>query len=416
MIRPPLAARPATLGRRSAAYAIDIAVAGAIAIACAGVAFGVVLAAARVVDAPTLSLGLLIAAAFAWLALIGWAFAYTAMQGGQGSVGQRALDLRLGDAEGGGAIGFWRALLRNVVWGASCAILLGWFTPLFDTTPRRQGWHDRASGAQVLDTRATDASAPASAVAGVAAARPAAPPAPGPHAPVYPAAAYPAPVYPPPASQRAAVAVAAQLAPAAVAQARPAFPAPQPAAPVAPPTVEISQVPAPAVFRPLAPAAGSTALAPAPRTAVRAPAPAPASAPVTAYALDDLDATRSVTVPPPAARAALFADAPMIAALTWDDGTRMAVYGRTLYGRNPAVEPGIVSVPVRDETLSLSKTHFELGGDASAAWVADRHSTNGTVLVRDGGRHPLPPGVPTLLRAGDRLELGDRSVTVGGAS
>lgn len=399
MIRPPLAARPATLGRRSAAYAIDIAVAGAIAIACAGIAFGVVLASARVVDAPTLSLGLLIAASFAWLALIGWAFAYTAMQGGQGSVGQRALDLRLGDAECGGPVGFWRALLRNVVWAASCAILLGWFTPLFDTTPRRQGWHDRASGAQVLDTRTTDASAPSSAVAGVAAARPAAHSAPVSHAPV---------------SQPAAV--AALPAPAAVAQARPAFPAPQLAAPVAPPTVAIAQVPAPAVFRPLAPAAGSTALAPAPRTAVRAPAPAPASAPVTAYALDDLDATRSVTVPPPAARAALFADAPMIAALTWDDGTRMAVYGRTLYGRNPAVEPGIVSVPVRDETLSLSKTHFELGGDASAAWVADRHSTNGTVLVRDGGRHPLPPGVPTLLRVGDRLELGDRSVTVGGAS
>lgn len=119
---------------------------------------------------------------------------------------------------------------------------------------------------------------------------------------------------------------------------------------------------------------------------------------------------------PPAQRAALFAEAPMLAVLTWDDGSRMAVYGRTRYGRNPAVESGVASVPVRDETLSLSKTHFEIGGDATGTWVADRHSTNGTVLVRDGGRHPLVAGLPTALRPGDRLELGDRSADVGLAS
>ncbi|MCW3492803.1 FHA domain-containing protein [Microbacterium sp. SSM24] len=104
---------------------------------------------------------------------------------------------------------------------------------------------------------------------------------------------------------------------------------------------------------------------------------------------------------------------PMLAVLTWDDGSRMAVYGRTLYGRNPAAESGTSSVPVRDETLSLSKTHFEIGGDATGAWIADRSSTNGTVLVRDGGRHPLVAGLPTMLRAGDRLELGDRTAVVG---
>ncbi len=127
------------------------------------------------------------------------------------------------------------------------------------------------------------------------------------------------------------------------------------------------------------------------------PAPAPASA-------------------PPAERLAVPADAPMLAVLTWDDGARMAVYGRTLYGRNPAPEPGTASIPVRDETLSLSKTHFEIGGDATGTWIADRHSTNGTVLVRDGGRHPLVAGLPTALRPGDRLELGDRSADVGLAS
>ena len=46
--------------------------------------------------------------------------------------------------------------------------------------------------------------------------------------------------------------------------------------------------------------------------------------------------------PPPAQRAALYPDAPVLAVLTWDDGTRMAVYGHTVYGRNPAAEDGAV--------------------------------------------------------------------------
>ncbi|KRB37138.1 FHA domain-containing protein [Microbacterium sp. Root180] len=116
---------------------------------------------------------------------------------------------------------------------------------------------------------------------------------------------------------------------------------------------------------------------------------------------------------PPAAPVSLGAGARVLAVLTWDDGSRIAVYGPALCGRNPAAEWGLASIPVRDETLSLSRTHFEIGGDAAGAWIADRHSMNGTVLVRDGGRHPLVAGLPTTLRAGDRLELGDRTAVVG---
>ncbi|WP_228484872.1 FHA domain-containing protein [Microbacterium cremeum] len=147
-----------------------------------------------------------------------------------------------------------------------------------------------------------------------------------------------------------------------------------------------------------------------------APAPAafaPALVPAGAGISEDVEQTRvSASVPPPAQRAALYPDAPVLAVLTWDDGTRMAVYGRTLYGRNPAGEAGAVTVAVRDETLSLSKTHFEVGSDERGPWIVDRHSTNGTVLVRDGGRLPLVPGVRTTLRDADRLELGDRSTAV----
>jgi hypothetical protein len=107
--------------------------------------------------------------------------------------------------------------------------------------------------------------------------------------------------------------------------------------------------------------------------------------------------------------------APVIAVLTWDDGTCMAVYGRTVYGRDPVNDGGAVAIPIRDETLSLSKTHFEIGGDTAAVWIVDRHSTNGTTLVRDGGRIPLIPGIRTTIRPSDSLEVGDRRVLLGGS-
>jgi hypothetical protein len=145
-----------------------------------------------------------------------------------------------------------------------------------------------------------------------------------------------------------------------------------------------------------------------PASAPVAPAPLPpASAPVSRPTTDelDIDATRAGA---PVARA--------IASLAWDDGTTIAVFGRTLFGRNPAQEDGAVAVAVRDETLSLSKTHFEVGGDGAGVWVMDRHSTNGTILVRGGLRQQLGAGARMPLRSGDRLEFGDRSVTVGGAA
>jgi uncharacterized RDD family membrane protein YckC len=382
--RPPLALVAAPPGRRVGAYVIDALVAAAIGAAAAAAAFAVALSLGAVGDARTLARALGVATVAAWTSLLAWSLVYTAMQGAQGSVGQRALGLRLLDADAPVAIGFWRALWRNVVWSASCAIIVGWFTPLFDASPRRQGWHDRAAGALVIDVRGADAAAAAATAASVSS---------------VPAVSAPHPwflddiVIPPkPAPPVVPAPVAAVPAQAAA----PAVPAPAPVA-----------APAPAMTLTAVPGTLAVAEASAPPSAVIPQAPA--TRPVT---LPSADQARSMTVPPPAPPAPMFDD-PVLAVLTWDDGVRMAVYGRTRYGRNPAVEPGIVSVPVRDETLSLSKTHFEIGGVASGPWVADHHSTNGTVLVRGGERHPLVPGLRTGLRDGDLLELGDRIASVG---
>ncbi|GAA5212102.1 RDD family protein [Microbacterium kyungheense] len=482
---------PASLGRRVGAYAIDTAIASAIGAVLIGIAAGVLVGAGQGMSPTALVAVALLAYLVIGLLLFAWMLVYTAMQAGRGSIGQRALHVRLQDATTGAPIGFWRAVWRNIVFGLSCAIVVGYFTPLFDQSGRRQGWHDLAAKAVVVDAHA--AASPASPAVRPATANPYLPPPTGmPAAMAAAPAPVPAPapgfmpadddmvgatelrpsapaaasgwttqsarvagVTPPAAAARPTVpaGVIAQVpwhtsnpGDAAIAKAPPEFPeetTPFPAATTTEPLDPFSAlfgtstrdqpdpvpVAAPPVPTPtVAPPHLAPVVTPVP---VPAPAPATAAAPVVvpaarvlserrdeasfpAHGADDLDATR-MAVAPPAQRAALYPDAPVIAVLTWDDGTRMAVYGRTLYGRNPAGEEGAVAIAVRDETLSLSKTHFEIGGDPSSAWIVDRHSTNGTILVRDGGRIPLVAGVRTNLRPADRLEFGDRAVTVGAA-
>ena len=411
-VSPPGAAPAATIGRRVGAFAIDIGVAWVIGAVLVGIVVGIIFGVGPAGDREGLAVMILLGYAGIGLLMFVWWLVYSAMQGsGGGSIGQRILGLRLHDASSAAPIGFWRAILRNLVFGLAASIVVGYFTPLFDASGRRQGWHDMASRAVVVDIRKADAARSASAVVATA----------NPYLP-HPTGAAPLP--PVPSLQPAAPVPAPGFTAAPVV----APPATRPAPPV--PTGVIADVPwitheplgtrapepFPSVTMPF-PAATTTeplgAIAPTTAAAI-----APAAAPVFAASLvpasveEDVESTR-IVVPPPAQRAALYDGAPVLAVLTWDDGTRMAVYGRTLYGRNPASEDGAVAIPVRDETLSLSKTHFEVGGDTAGTWIADRHSTNGTTLVRDGGRIPLTPGVRTNLRDGDTLEFGDRRVTVG---
>lgn len=101
------------------------------------------------------------------------------------------------------------------------------------------------------------------------------------------------------------------------------------------------------------------------------------------------------------------------ALLLWDDGTRTAVYGRTVFGRDPHRATGADAIVLRDETLTLSRTHFELVPlDPAGLAVVDRASTNGVVVMRGSDGVPVVPGVQTVLRSGDRLDLGDRWLVI----
>lgn len=375
--------RPAELGRRVLAYVIDGVVAGIIGGVVASVLMALALATGGQFS-PLLAIG------GAYLAVIAWFFVYTGMQGGAGSIGMRVLGLELTHIDGD-RLGFGRALGRNLVWAGGSAIIVGMFSPLFDQTPWHRGWHDQVSGAVMTDVRGVPAAPPAPAAV------PPAPPmdagAPHPPAAYAPAASHPvaAPPRPPQPAPVPPVAPPADVTPPAGPLAPPAAPF-DPAASETPAATVVAppRQPQPQPDGPIAFVPGVTASRPP--AAPTAPPVGPEEVPV--------DQTRMAT------------GARSFATLVWDDGTRHALYGRTLFGRNPTPETGAHVVPVRDETLSLSKTHFEIGAEDGRVWISDRHSTNGVVVRRGAQSQAATPGGQVTIYAGDVLEIGDRRITV----
>lgn len=437
------AGAPAGSGRRVAAYLIDGVIGLVVMGAVAGIVFGVSSATGGRLTAMFV-LGGAYAAGFAWFLV------YTALQGRGGSIGMRLLRLRLRRHADGTALGFWRALVRNAVWAVGGAVVVGYFSPLFDRSPWHRGWHDLAAGAVMTD---------------------AVEPEPDPQPADEPEEAVPAPVEPsfvpagpflpvaetvPPWADDAPATDAASSRPdpgddpvisVVPGITRAERPAPDAATPLvervvpveraAPVTRAVSAERVVPVERaaPTGPGAPGTPAVPGegvvPASPVHPAAAGSPGAPVE-RGLPGLPGTpvppgasvvRDVPVAPSGDGSAADDDAVedtrittgdrAFAVLVWDDGIRQAVYRRTLFGRNPAAEDGALTAPIRDETLSLSKTHFELGvDDDRTVWIVDRHSTNG-VVVRRGVQHvAATPGERVTLHGGDVLEFGDRHVRI----
>lgn len=372
---------PASLGRRIIAVIIDGAVSGAVLAVASGATVAISVLTAGSVSPAVLLVVLPVAA-------IAWFLVQTAMQGAAGSLGMRAMGLRLAHTGDDADLGFGRALGRAVVWALSCSVVVGYFSPLFDPGRWRRGWHDLAVSAVMTD-------------AGAQAAR---------RVPSPPAAVEPAPV-PTPEPVPAAAPEPAPAPAVAVPRREPVLAA---AASVTPPGPEPRRVAA------SAPAPEAIAPRPEPDAGDPAPRPRPAWAPAQpgpGRAARTLPVDVISTVPGAPHRDGRPAGAeslapPAVAILRWDDGTRHTVYEGTLFGRGPSAQPGLRTVPVRDETLSISKTHFEIGADADGTWIVDRHSLNGVVVSRDGVPQRLAPGIRARIWSGDVLDVGDRRVTV----
>lgn len=98
--------------------------------------------------------------------------------------------------------------------------------------------------------------------------------------------------------------------------------------------------------------------------------------------------------------------------LQLDTGEGVEVNEPLVLGRAPADADGARSVPIVDDTHSVSKTHLAVRPVDHGVEVVDRNSTNGTELVHDGVARLLEAGVPAVAVPGDRIRFGDRSAVV----
>jgi uncharacterized RDD family membrane protein YckC len=102
--------------------------------------------------------------------------------------------------------------------------------------------------------------------------------------------------------------------------------------------------------------------------------------------------------------------------LVFDTGERVVVDSLVLIGRNPEPTTGergarLVALPSADRSVSAIHAQVVVAPDGALV-VTDRHSTNGTTLVRQGLPRTLTPGRGATLVAGDVVHFGDRTMTV----
>ncbi|MGO1413737.1 MAG: RDD family protein [Microbacterium gubbeenense] len=275
--------------------------------------------------------------------------------------------------------GFWRIVLRLIVFVASGIVVVGpllmVLSSFWDPAGRRRGWHDYAGGVWLVDIKrglnpydekrmriarkAVRVETAPEREARISLATPSSESERGEYRPVARvssgvlgmARATTDPRRDGPAPEQASVVLGV---PGGLRGAPPAQPAPQPPAPSAP---------APAAAQP------------------QAPAPVPA----VAYELEI------------------------------DSGQRVRVGGLIVLGRAPRAEDvpqGVSRVAIPDDTRSISKTHLSARPLADGVEIIDLDSTNGCEIERAGQTRAIPPRTPIRAIPGDVVRFGDRSLVI----
>ncbi|MGV8977404.1 MAG: RDD family protein [Cellulomonas sp.] len=409
---------PAPMGRRLLAYLVDqVAV-----VACGGgLLLGAVLPVVRATAAGTPT-GTADPVADPTTLLLGWGmlgalaiFQWWA-QGSRGwTVGKYLLNLRIVDVRSGRPVGMRRIFVRGLVVAAGTLVLgVGQLvvlaSPLWDRSGRNRGWHDRSAGDEVVDLRTGTLPSPrpqARRATGSASQRRAV--VAGPAATtvtVVPTGAVPRGAAARGTDEqrrdeplrrevlrrdaRADTAAATEAARGAAARRLDAL-------------LSDRRTGGPALVMPpfaepgVAPDVDTRALA------VVQPA---------TFGLDpELEQTRYAPLRPDE-RAAPGVD-PTTADVELSDGQVVTVKRSLLVGRNPGDDDDSQVVRVDDPGRSVSKTHLQIGLDAAGVWVADRGSTNGTIVtLADGAQIVCGPGQRVRLPAGSTVSFGDCGLRV----
>ncbi|GIG19930.1 hypothetical protein Cch01nite_06540 [Cellulomonas chitinilytica] len=102
---------------------------------------------------------------------------------------------------------------------------------------------------------------------------------------------------------------------------------------------------------------------------------------------------------------------PASAEVELSDGRLLTIERTALVGRNPASDVDVQLVRVVDPGRSVSKTHLQIGVEPGGVWIADRGSTNGTVVtLPDGGQVVCGVDQQVRLRVGSTVTFGDCSL------
>ena len=115
------------------------------------------------------------------------------------------------------------------------------------------------------------------------------------------------------------------------------------------------------------------------------------------------------------AAAPVSAAGPTDFALVLPDGSRLAVDGPLVLGRDPAppgARPDARAVPLDDPGKTVSKTHALVEPGASGIRVVELHSTNGVAISSSGIRTVLAAGGEAIAPPGSVIELGSFTVLV----
>ena len=114
-------------------------------------------------------------------------------------------------------------------------------------------------------------------------------------------------------------------------------------------------------------------------------------------------------VPP---QAPILGARPPLGVLVFDNGDRVEVDRPVILGRDPKPvssadpEPPVLH-PVHSTTGQVSRTHAEVRASGWDVVITDLDAMNGTTVTSPGGAlATIEPGVPTVITAGARADLG----------
>lgn len=138
----------------------------------------------------------------------------------------------------------------------------------------------------------------------------------------------------------------------------------------------------------------------------------PAETAVPAYATD---AAPLAPIVPPAPAPAPASATGYAVLLTFADQSQVLVSGDAVLGRKPedaALDEGIIAIPLVDPLKSSSRVHLRLYLTPQGVNVVDAGSGNGTQVEHAGTKYEARPGQPFWIEPGDCLWLGDVPVAV----